>query len=430
MEQPPVPFGIAVRVWIQIALLSFGGPAGQIATMHRILVDERKWVDEDRFLHALNFCMLLPGPEAQQLAIYIGWLLHRIKGGLIAGSLFILPGAVAMLALSWLYVLAGALAPVAALFFGLKAAVVAIVFQAVHRIARRALRDRRQWFIAMAAFLALFFFHLPFPAVLAAAALAGLVGRAAPYPTAEPSVTQEQGWDSTARARRWTIATLALLWIAPVIVVRLLGPPAGALGEITTFFTRLATVSFGGAYAALAWVSQTAVDHYHWLAPHEMLDGLGLAESTPGPLIIVTQYVGFLAAYRAPGALPPLLAGTIGGLLTTWAIFTPCFLWVFLGAPHVERLRSNPALSAALGGIAAAVVGVILNLGVWFALHFWFGSIADRRLGPMHFPVPSALDLTALLLSSAALAAAFILRRGTFTILGGCAVAGLILEFV
>ena len=215
-----------------------------------------------------------------------------------------------------------------------------------------------------------------------------------------------------------------------MIVVRLLGPPAGALGEIATFFTRLATVSFGGAYAALAWVSQTAVDHYHWLAPHEMLDGLGLAESTPGPLIIVTQYVGFLAAYRAPGALPPLLAGTIGGLLTTWAIFTPCFLWVFLGAPHVERLRSNPALSAALGGIAAAVVGVILNLGVWFALHFWFGSIAGRRLGPMHFPVPSALDLTALLLSSAALAAAFILRRGTFTILGGCAVAGLILEFV
>jgi len=430
MEQQPIPFGIAVRVWIQIALLSFGGPAGQIATMHRILVDERKWVDEDRFLHALNFCMLLPGPEAQQLAIYIGWLLHRIKGGLIAGTLFILPGAVAMMALSWLYVLAGALTPVAALFFGLKAAVVAIVFQAVHRIARRALRERQQWLIAAAAFTALFFFHLPFPAVVAAAALAGLIGRTAPRPIVEPSAKKEKGQDRVVRMRRWTIAILALLWIAPVIVARSVGPAAGALGEIATFFTRLATVSFGGAYAALAWVSQTAVDHYHWLAPHEMLDGLGLAESTPGPLIIVTQYVGFLAAYRAPGVLPPLLAGTIGGLLTTWAIFTPCFLWVFLGAPHVERLRSNPALSAALGAIAAAVVGVILNLGVWFALHFWFGSIGDRRLGPMHVPVPSALDLPALLLSLAALAAAFLFKRGTFTILGGCAAAGLILKLV
>ena len=427
-EPPAIPFAAALRVWIQIALLSFGGPAGQIATMHRILVDERKWIAEDRFLHALNFCMLLPGPEAQQLAIYIGWLLHRVKGGLAAGTLFVLPGAVAMMALSWLYVLAGQLAPVAALFFGLKAAVVAIVFQAVHKIAQRALGDVRQVLIAAGAFAALFLFHLPFPAVVAAAAFTGWITGRAPRPD-QPSPAPA-GVTSAVRIPLWTIAVLGLLWIAPVIALRAIGAPAGALGEVATFFTWLATVSFGGAYAALAWVSQTAVDHYHWLAPHEMLDGLGLAESTPGPLIIVTQYVGFLAAYRAPGALPPLLAGTIGGLLTTWAIFTPCFLWVFLGAPYIERLRSNPALTAALRGITAAVVGVILNLGVWFALHFWFASIADRKLGPLHLPLPSAVNLPALLLSLAALIAAFALRRGTFAILSACAVAGLILKFI
>lgn len=429
-EQSAIPFALALRVWIQVALLSFGGPAGQIATMHRILVDERKWIAEDRFLHALNFCMLLPGPEAQQLAIYIGWLLHRIKGGLVAGTLFILPGAVAMMALSWLYVLAGELAPVAALFFGLKAAVVAIVFQAVYRIARRALAGGHQLGIAVAAFIALFFFHLPFPAVVATAALAGWIVSRVTRPVEALPIAAQAVAPKSGTARRWTIAILLVIWIAPMVALRAAGPSAGALGSISAFFTGLATVSFGGAYAALAWVSQTAVDHYHWLAPHEMLDGLGLAESTPGPLIIVTQYVGFLAAYRAPGALPPLLAGTIGGLLTTWAIFTPCFLWVFLGAPYIERLRSNPALTAALRGITAAVVGVILNLGVWFALHFWFASIADRRLGPLHLPLPSALNLPALLLSLAALIAAFVLRRGTFAILGGCAVAGLVLKFI
>jgi len=432
MEQPLIPFTDAVRVWIRVALLSFGGPAGQIATMHRILVDEKKWVAEDRFLHALNFCMLLPGPEAQQLAIYIGWLLHRIKGGLVAGILFVLPGAVAMMALSWLYVLAGHVAPIAALFFGLKAAVVAIVFQAVRRIARRALTGWKHHAIAASAFVALFLLHVPFPAVIACAALLGLAGGAGTTLADATDGSETLTRYDSRKARGRTITALLILWLAPVALLHLIGPPSGALGEIASFFTRLATVSFGGAYAALSWAGQVAVDHYHWLTPREMLDGLGLAESTPGPLIIVTQHIGFLAAYRSPGALPPLLAGTLGGLATTWAIFTPCFLWVFLGAPYVERLRRNRALRAALGGITAAVVGVIFNLGLWFALHFWFGAFEDRRIGPLHLPALawSSTDPQALLLSLAALAAAFLFKRGTFAILGGCAVAGLVLKLL
>ena len=432
MEQPLIPFTDAVRVWIRVALLSFGGPAGQIATMHRILVDEKKWVAEDRFLHALNFCMLLPGPEAQQLAIYIGWLLHRIKGGLVAGILFVLPGAVAMMALSWLYVLAGHVAPIAALFFGLKAALVAIVFQAVHRIARRALTGWKHHAIAASAFVALFLLHVPFPAVIACAALLGLAGGAGTTLADATDGSETLTRYDSRKARGRTITALLILWLAPVALLHLIGPPSGALGEIASFFTRLATVSFGGAYAALSWAGQVAVDHYHWLTPREMLDGLGLAESTPGPLIIVTQHIGFLAAYRSPGALPPLLAGTLGGLATTWAIFTPCFLWVFLGAPYVERLRRNRALRWALGGITAAVVGVIFNLGLWFALHFWFGAFEDRRIGPLHLPALawSSTDPQALLLSLAALAAAFLFKRGTFAILGGCAVAGLVLKLL
>jgi len=400
--------------------------------MHRILVDEKKWVAEDRFLHALNFCMLLPGPEAQQLAIYIGWLLHRIKGGLVAGILFVLPGAVAMMALSWLYVLAGHVAPIAALFFGLKAAVVAIVFQAVHRIARRALTGWKHHAIAASAFVALFLLHVPFPAVIACAALLGLAGGAGTTLADATDGSETLTRYDSRKARGRTITALLILWLAPVALLHLIGPPSGALGEIASFFTRLATVSFGGAYAALSWAGQVAVDHYHWLTPREMLDGLGLAESTPGPLIIVTQHIGFLAAYRSPGALPPLLAGTLGGLATTWAIFTPCFLWVFLGAPYVERLRRNRALRAALGGITAAVVGVIFNLGLWFALHFWFGAFEDRRIGPLHLPALawSSTDPQALLLSLAALAAAFLFKRGTFAILGGCAVAGLVLKLL
>ena len=439
-----IGFGDAVKVWTRIALLSFGGPAGQIAVMHRILVDEKKWIGEERFLHALNFCMLLPGPEAQQLAIYIGWLLHRVKGGLVAGTLFVLPGAIAIMALSWLYVLIGNAAPVAALLFGLKAAVVAIVFQAVVRIGSRALGNAPKIAIAGGAFLALFFLHVPFPIVILAAGLIGwFAGRAgfaafrgggghAAKAGATIDADSALGEEIPAHARAGFghIAGIALLlliaWLLPVLLLVAFAPEDSAFAQIATFFSKMAMLTFGGAYAVLTWVGQAAVEQYHWLTPGEMLDGLGLAESTPGPLIMVTQYVGFLGAYRQPGALSPLLAGTLGGLLTTWVTFVPCFLWIFLGAPYVERLRQNRALAAALSSITAAVVGVILNLGLWFALHFWFRTIGDAVIGPVHVPVPdlSSIDWAALLLSLAALFAMLRLKANIFAVLGGCAIIG------
>ncbi len=443
-----VSFGEALRVWLRIALLSFGGPAGQIAVMHRILVDEKKWIGEERFLHALNFCMLLPGPEAQQLAIYIGWLLHRVKGGLVAGLLFVLPGAIAIMALSWLYVLLGQAAPVAALFFGLKAAVVAIVFQAVVRIGSRALGHPAKIGIAAVAFLALFLLHIPFPIVILAAGLTGWFAGRAGLPAfaggghghARPGTLRDEdsalGGEIPDHARRpWQsmIAAPALLlvaWLLPVALVTALAPPDSAFADIATFFSKMAMLTFGGAYAVLAWVGQAGVDRYHWLSAAEMLDGLGLAESTPGPLIMVTQYVGFLGAFRHPGDLPPLLAGTLGGLLTTWVTFTPCFLWIFAGAPFVERLRSNRALAAALSAITAAVVGVILNLALWFALHYWFGTLDAARIGPLHLPLPdpASVDWAAVLLSAAALIAILRFRLGIFALLGGCALAGLLIR--
>jgi chromate transporter len=444
-----IGFDEAVKVWVRIALLSFGGPVGQIAVMHRILVEEKKWIGEERFLHALNFCMLLPGPEAQQLAIYIGWLLHKVKGGLVAGSLFVLPGALAIMALSWLYVLIGNAAPVAAMLFGLKAAVVAIVFQAVVRIGRRALGNMPKRIIAGLAFLALFFLHVPFPGVILAAGvvgwgagLRGLVafsGDAVHMGMSGGAVSDADsalGADVPfhARAAFGHTARVALLllvaWLLPVCLLLVFAPADSAFADIATFFSKMAMLTFGGAYAVLAWVGQAAVDHYHWLSPREMLDGLGLAESTPGPLIIVTQYVGFLAAFRHPGTLSPLLAGTLGGLLTSWVTFLPCFLWIFLGAPFVERLRHNKALAASLSAITAAVVGVILNLALWFALHFWFGRIADNQLGILHIPTPvvATIDLAAIGLSIAALFAILRLGFNMFAVLGGCALVGLLLS--
>jgi chromate transporter len=445
-----ISFGEAVRVWTRIALLSFGGPAGQIAMMHRILVDEKKWIGEERFLHALNFCMLLPGPEAQQLAIYIGWLLHRVKGGLVAGLLFVLPGAVAIMALSWAYVLLGQTGPVAALFFGLKAAVVAIVFQAVVRIGSRALGHPAKIAIAAAAFILLFLLKIPFPIVILAAGLLGWVAGRAGLPGfgggghghAKPGSLRDEDSalgslipEHAQRPFHRSLATpliLLVAWLLPVGLVVLFAPPDSAFATIATFFSKMAMLTFGGAYAVLAWVGQAAVGQYHWLSPSEMLDGLGLAESTPGPLIMVTQYVGFLGAYRHPDGLPPLLAGTLGGLLTTWVTFVPCFLWIFAGAPFVERLRSNAALSGALSAITAAVVGVILNLALWFALHYWFGTLGDMRIGPLHVPVPAlaTTDIPAILLSLAALIALFRLRLGIFALLGGCALAGLLIRLL
>ncbi len=440
----------ATRVWLRIASLSFGGPAGQIAVMHRILVEEKRWIGEERFLHALNYCMLLPGPEAQQLATYIGWLMHRTPGGIIAGGLFVLPGAIAILTLSIVYAGWGNLPFVTAIFFGLKAAVLAIVFEAVLRIGRRALRHRALMGIAAVAFVAIFFFGVPFPLIILLAALAGylggraglpafqlagghaggkqmysdresLLGNALP-PHARPSVR------STLRASSIWLA----LWLVPVaLIVATLGIH-NVFSDIALFFSKMAMVTFGGAYAVLAYVAQQAVNTYGWVRPGEMLDGLGMAETTPGPLIMVTQFVGFMASYRNPGSLSPMLAGALGGLLTTWVTFVPCFLWIFLGAPFVESLRGNRALSAALAAITAAVVGVILNLAVWFAVHTWFGEFTTFRDFGLNTDVPllASAQPWAIALSCIAMVAIFRFKAGMLPTLAGCAMAGVVLHLL
>jgi chromate transporter len=431
----------ATKVWAKIAALSFGGPAGQIALMHRVLINEKKWIGEARFLHALNFCMLLPGPEAQQLATYIGWLLHGVRGGLIAGALFVLPGAVAILALSWVYVLFGTVGPVAALFFGLKAAVLAIVLQAVVRVGGRALRSNPARGLAAAAFVAIFFFGAPFPLIVLAAGLSGWwAGRSGS--TAFAGGGHGGAKDGLAdadsalgggpvlhdpRGTRIAAGVLLALWLVPVAVIALFAPHS-VWNDIALFFSRMAVVTFGGAYAVLAYVAQAGVETYGWLTPGEMLDGLGLAETTPGPLIIVTQFVGFLGAFRASTGLPPLLAGTLGALLTTWVTFVPCFVWIFAGAPFIERLRANKALASALGAVTAAVVGVILNLAIWFALHFLFARQMAVRWGPLSFDAPdsASIDVIALALSALAVLLLFAMKRGVFTTLAVCAVAGLV----
>ena len=441
-----IGFGEAARVWARIALLSFGGPAGQIAVMHRILVEEKRWIGEERFLHALNFCMLLPGPEAQQLATYIGWLLHKVKGGLVAGALFVLPGLVAIMALSWIYVLFGNAGPVAALFFGLKAAVLAIVTEAVIRIGRRALGNKVRLGVAAAAFLGIFLLDLPIPLIVLAAGLVGFAASrmgstafaaggghgsfANPLPDAESALGTAMPAHALKTGRglfRLALALLAL-WLAPVLLLAAAGPATFA--DIAFFFSKMAVVTFGGAYAVLAYVAQAAVEGYGWLRPGEMLDGLGLAETTPGPLIMVTQFVGFLGAYRSPEGLPPLLAATLGGLLTTWVTFVPCFLWIFIGAPFIERLRENKALAAALSAVTAAVVGVILNLALWFSAHFLFRAVDKLDLGPLRIDVPawSSIDPAAALLSAAALIAVFRFKLGVLAVIGGAALAGILLK--
>jgi chromate transporter len=424
-----IPFGIAVRVWMQIGLSSFGGPAGQIAVMHRVLVEERKWVDERRFLHALNYCMLLPGPEAQQLATYIGWLLHGVRGGLVAGTLFVLPGFLAVLGLSFAYVLLRGVGTVEAMLFGLKAAVLAVVVDALLRIGRRVLKGRAQLGVAAAAFAGLFALQVPFPLIVLGAGLLGLVvrGFAAPPPRGESDTPLPAGPRPTlARALRVTLVWGAL-WLAPIAALAAVqGTPPVLLDE-AVFFSKAAVVTFGGAYAVLAYVAQQTVERWGWLAPGEMMDGLGLAETTPGPLILVLEFVGFVAAYRNPGGLPPLVAGTLGAVITTWVTFVPCFLWIFLGAPYVERLRGNRRLSAALSAITAAVVGVILNLAVWFALHVLFAEVVPVELGPvvrLSMPVWSTLDPAALAISAAAFVALLRFRLGMLPVLGASMVAG------
>jgi chromate transporter len=441
-----IPFSEAVRAWARIAALSFGGPAGQIAVMHRILVEEKRWIGENRFLHALNYCMLLPGPEAQQLAVYIGWLLHRTKGGLVAGALFILPGFLSILALSYIYVAYGDVTTVEGLFFGLKAAVLAIVLQAVIRIGRRALRNRAMVAIAICAFLAIYALRVPFPLIILAAGLIGFIGGKSGLPLFTASAGHAPGSaamladrDSAigeqlpAHARpglRWTLGmsvTLLALWLVPVAVLLLLLGPDNVFSRIGVFFSQMAVVTFGGAYAVLAYVAQEAVQNYGWLQPGEMLDGLGMAETTPGPLIMVVQFVGFMGAFRDPGSLHPMLAGTLGAVLTVWVTFVPCFLWIFLGAPFIETLRGNRALGAAMSAITAAVVGVILNLAVWFALNFCFGTVVQRDVIGLSIEIPvwSTVDWVAVALTAAAMVAVFALRAPISAVLAGTALAGI-----
>ena len=420
-----VSLGEAFQSWLRVASLSFGGPAGQIAVMHRILVEEKRWVSEERFLHALNYCMLLPGPEAQQLATYIGWLLHGVRGGLVAGLLFILPGIVAIMGLSWLYVLTGNVGAVAGMLFGLKAAVLAIVLHALQRIAARAFKTNWQRALAVAAFVLLFFLAAPFPLVVLGA---GLVGwwMSRRVPAGDFAPTARVGWMQTlASALPWLAA-----WLIPVGGLLFFLGPDNVFSQIATFFSTAAMVTFGGAYAVLAYVGQQAVEHYGWLKPGEMLDGLGLAETTPGPLIMVLQFVGFLAAYRDPGMLHPLLSGTIGGLIATFVTFAPCFLWIFAGAPHVERLRGNPRLSGALAGITAAVVGVIASLALWFAVHALFARSVRIDQGPLDFdwPILATINPWAALLALSAAVAIFRFRLGIAPTILAAAAAGFALS--
>jgi chromate transporter len=441
-----ITFGEAFRVWLRVAVLSFGGPAGQIAVMHRILVEEKNWISETRFLHALNYCMLLPGPEAQQLAIYIGWLLHRTAGGIMAGGLFILPGVVSIMGLSYVYAAYGNVGFVEAVFFGLKAAVLAIVIQAVVRVGNRALRNPVMIGLAAIAFVAIFFFNVPFPIIIIAAGLIGYVGAKLGRP--EFAAIEHGGGKKAAAidsmlvgdlpnhvrptvSRALTVSAVWLaLWLLPVAALLAAYGETDVFSQIALFFSKMAMVTFGGAYAVLAYVAQQAVEHYHWVGPREMLDGLGMAETTPGPLIMVLQFVGFMAAYRDPGALSPMMAGTLGGLLATWVTFTPCFLWIFLGAPFIEGMRGNKGLAGALTAITAAVVGVILNLSIWFALHTVFRETVPVRAFGLSFDTPiwSSIDLAALALAIAAALAIFRFNVGMLTVLAASCAAGVALR--
>ena len=442
-EADGIRFREAFPVWLKISLLSFGGPAGQIAVMHRLLVDELKWVSERRFLHALNFCRLLPGPEAQQLTIYLGWLLHRVRGGVIAGVLFVLPGALTVLLLSMIYVTYQQSIAVASVFFGVKAAVLAIVTTALWRLARKVIRRRVLMVITAASFIACFVFAIPFPLVIIGAAMAAL------FSGISPAAEETDDSEGNSRAIDSRVATQAApprhraflvamicgsLWLAPVVILY------GWLGaghiyvQQALFFSQVAVVTFGGAYAVLSYLAQQTVGHYGWVSAGEMLDGLGMAETTPGPLIMVTQFVGFIGAYRSPGVLDPMLAGCLGALVTTWVTFAPCFLWIFLGAPYIEALRGNRVLAVALTGITAAVVGVVLNLAIWFGLRVMFTKLVEVPVPwgdmVMLLPSPAYFDPLASAIMVAALLAIVRFRVGMIKVLVTSAAAGLALGSV
>ncbi|HEY3637598.1 MAG TPA: chromate efflux transporter [Rhizomicrobium sp.] len=442
-----IPFRDALGVWIRVALLSFGGPAGQIAVMHRILVEEKQWIGEQRFLHALNYCMLLPGPEAHELVIYIGWLLHRVKGGIAAGVLFVLPGLVSLSILSCVYFVFGHIGVVQACFFGLKAAVLAIVLDAVLRVGRRALKSKGLATIAALAFIGIFVFALPFPLIILAAGLAGFIGNMAGlhwFKTAahDTSEADEQtavvdrlfarGVQSHVRPSGWRFAYIIcaglIVWLGPLAALDLTLGPDNVFTSIAAFNSKMAVVTFGGAYAVLAYMAQQAVEYYHWLKPGEMLVGLGFAETTPGPLISVVQFVGFAAGYRRYGTLDPVVAGLLGGALAMWSTFVPPFIWIFLGGPYIETLIGNKSLNAALSAITAAVVGVILNLTVWFFLHSIFGELREvHRFGlSLAIPILTSIHWPTCVLALAAIVATFRFRTGMIPTFAACAFAGIV----
>jgi len=431
-----VPFRDAVWTWARVAALSFGGPAGQIAVMHRILVEEKRWIGEARFLHALNYCMLLPGPEAHELAIYIGWLMHRVRGGIVAGVLFVLPGLITLGILSWVYAAFGQIGIVQGLFFGLRAAVLAVVLEAVVRIGKRALKTNALVAIAAIAFIAIFILALPFPLIVLGAGLIGFAGNwIAPQWFAGAPQHQTGKSDNTAIidaafAREipshvrpsWSRAVFVAviggaIWLAPLAAAFFALGKENVFTAIAIFNSKMAVVTFGGAYAVLAYMAQQAVEYYHWLKPDEMLVGLGFAETTPGPLISVVQFVGFMAAFRNPGVLDPVLAGTLGGVLAMWSTFVPPFIWIFVGGPYIEALIGNKSLHAALSAITAAIVGVILNLAVWFGVHLLFHGEAGQ-------PTLSAIDWPALVLTLAAILAMFRFKVGMIPTLAACSAAG------
>lgn len=434
----------AARVWGYVGLNSFGGPAGQIALMHRELVDRRRWISEQRFLHALNYCMVLPGPEAQQLATYVGWLMHGRRGGLIAGSLFIIPGFLVMLALSITYALFGSVAWVSGLLFGLQAAVVVLVAEAFVRISRRTLRSWTLRTIAVASFLAITFFQVPFPLILAlSAAIGWWVG--ARVPAALPGThSVASGLEAEALLSDDAVVTraeqrkalhagwiCAALWLIPAFALVLALGTASVFAQEAILFSQSAVVTFGGAYAVLAYIAQEAVFRYEWITSTDMVAGLGLAETTPGPLILVVQFVGFLAAFNNPGELPPLVAGALGAVLAIWVTFVPCFMFIFFGAPYVERLRENIGLRHALTAVGAAVAGVVLSLAVWFTLNTAFGDIVAERLGPLVVPIPdlSTVAWGSVAISILAAVLVFRFRVGTLKVLSVCALAGMFASF-
>ena len=446
-EGDVIPLGTATRAWFAISLQTFGGPAGQIAVMQHKLVEEKRWIGQQRFLHALNYCMLLPGPEAQQLAIYTGWLLNGARGGLIAGSLFVLPGVLALLALSAVYVRFGETDLVDALFAGIAPAVIAIVVTAVVKVGKRALHHAALVALAVAAFVALTLFAVPFPAVVLGAGVLGwLLGRRIPAlrrtgghgggggdGAGEAPLISDAALHHALPSKRRSASVLGvglLLWFTPVVAFALLSgvTDTGVFVDQGLFFSGAAVVTFGGAYAVLAYVAQQAVGVYGWLAPGEMVRGLALAETTPGPLIMVVQFVAFVGAYRDPGSLDPWVAAVLASLLVTWVTFVPCFLFVLLGAPYVERLRHNQHLTAALTGITAAVVGVIANLAVFFALHNLFDRTRTLATGPLQLelPVLSSYDLVAFGITAVALAVMFLRGWSPLRTIGLCAALGLL----